>query len=145
MWQFETLTAQEWDFASLRITVNWSFQNIATVCITSSWTISHLISFVREGNTQAWHVVGGNGLRRSNGVDKNELLLELVWFEFQKQSWFLQIHTLHIYVHTQIFGSNFQISMLGCVLYPYQNLTHSIVICLLTWCQINICDSFASF
>jgi hypothetical protein len=76
---YGSLTAHVWDFASLRIKVNWSFQNIATVCITSSWTISHLISFVWEGNTQAWQVVGGNGLRRSDGVDKNELLLELVW------------------------------------------------------------------
>jgi hypothetical protein len=74
-----TLTAHVWDFASLRITVNWSLQSIATVCITSSsWTISQLISFVWEGDKQARHVVGGNGLR-SDGVDKNELLLELVW------------------------------------------------------------------
>jgi len=39
-------------------TVNWSPQNIPTVCITSSWTISHLISFVWEGKTQARYCHG---------------------------------------------------------------------------------------
>ncbi len=42
------MSAHVWNFTSLWTAVNWSFQNITTVYLTSSWTISRLISPVWE-------------------------------------------------------------------------------------------------